>query len=458
TIFCILYDINAFASCQGAKCFDYNASLQLMVTGGSDRKVRLWSQYVTSSPVATLPGHHTTVLDLVYVRINDDAFVFFCQELRVWDISTHQCLKVLRLQFPCLQPGRIPEHGNFPFLLLSPPLPDEMQPHLEFRTEFKQGPYLSCALYNPTLRQVVTGHADSSVFLWDVETGRRRLYILNAHGEEVLSSMALDSSHRRLITGARNGTIKKFGCNASMCKILKSECWPLPKQVWNLLNGLNLHKLEPVTNSEVTGLTCLHDNHLLAVGWNQCITQYSIAGDKVKSRVRHFYAPEQPGERVLSLNSDQLHLVHCTSYPHILDIFFFIQATCEQPPLLLQSWRAHKRALICVEVLEVFDRLFVLTASVDGSAGLWTEDGNHVGFFGQEVTWNIADPGTYHRGGLKMKIWKAVTSKIKYLTLLAVIRLHRKNGVLKVNTHTHTIKAVSSNIWLPLPVISHFIR
>lgn len=175
------------------------------------------------------------LVELVYVRFNDDAFVFFCQELRVWDISTHQCLKVLRLQFPCLQPGRIPEHGNFPFLLLSPPLPDEMQPHLvvackdylavlnlsekrrggggwltdeEFRTEFKQGPYLSCALYNPTLRQVVTGHADSSVFLWDVETGRRRLYILNAHGEEVLSSMALDSSHRRLITGARNGTIK----------------------------------------------------------------------------------------------------------------------------------------------------------------------------------------------------------------------------------------------------------
>ncbi|XP_026034713.1 WD repeat-containing protein on Y chromosome [Astatotilapia calliptera] len=501
---------------QGAKCFDYNASLQLMVTGGSDRKVRLWSQYVTSSPVATLPGHHTTVLDVaIYQHVGQIFSYSRDAELRVWDISTHQCLKVLRLQFPCLQPGRIPEHGNFPFLLLSPPLPDEMQPHLvvackdylavlnlsekrrggggwltdeEFRTEFKQGPYLSCALYNPTLRQVVTGHADSSVFLWDVETGRRRLYILNAHGEEVLSSMALDSSHRRLITGARNGTIK----------------------VWNLLNGLNLHKLEPVTNSEVTGLTCLHDNHLLAVGWNQCITQYSIAGDKdLKVRADmswkssgvhksdilavcqcsalsvvatasydgevviwsmetqgpmlhlqrgtqarsalpvdsilflqhragrkqlrnkgvlvssqggwlcfwsitddnhsygHFYAPEQPGERVLSLNSDQskntfLVSGDTTGSLQIWDISSFAvdiqpEATCEQPPLLLQSWRAHKRALICVEVLEVFDRLFVLTASVDGSAGLWTEDGNHVGFFGQEVTWNIADPGTYHR-------------------------------------------------------------
>lgn len=41
------------------------------------------------------------------------------------------------------------------------------------------------------------------------------------------------------------------------------------------------------------------------------------------------------------------------------------------------------------------------------------------------------------REGLKVKIGKPVTSKFKYLTLLAVIRLHRKNGVLKVNTHTH---------------------
>lgn len=78
----------------------------------------------------------------------------------------------------------------------------------EFGPEIQSGPALSCALYNPTLKQVVTGHADSSVSLWDVETGRRRLQILNAHGEEELLCLALDSSNRRLITGARNGTIK----------------------------------------------------------------------------------------------------------------------------------------------------------------------------------------------------------------------------------------------------------
>lgn len=52
--------------------------------------------------------------------------------------------------------------------------------------------------------------------------------------------------------------------------------------MWNLLSGLNLHKLEPVTNSEVTGLTCLKDNKLLAVGWSQRIVQYDIAAAKVK--------------------------------------------------------------------------------------------------------------------------------------------------------------------------------
>ncbi|XP_071319393.1 cilia- and flagella-associated protein 337 isoform X4 [Trachinotus anak] len=273
---------------QGAKCFDYNECLQLMVTGGCDRAVRLWTRFVTTRPVATLLGHRATILDVAIYQPVGQIFSYSRDaELKVWDISTHHCLKSVRLQFPCLQPGRIPEHGNFPFLLLFPPLPEDTQPHLvvgckdylalldlaetrrggggwlthegkEVGPEIQSGLALSCALYNPTLRQVVTGYTNTSVSLWDVETGRRRLQILNTHGEDELICMALDSSHRRLITGARNGTIK----------------------VWNLLNGLNLHKLEPVTNSEVTRLTCLHDNKLLAVGWSQRIIQYDIAAAK----------------------------------------------------------------------------------------------------------------------------------------------------------------------------------
>ncbi|XP_047464109.1 WD repeat-containing protein 49-like isoform X3 [Mugil cephalus] len=502
---------------QGAKCFDYNASLQLMVTGGCDQTVRLWNRYVTTSPVATLRGHHTAVLDVAIYQPVGQIFSYSRDvELRIWDISTHHCLKTVLVQFPCLKPGRIPEHGNFPFLLMTPPLPEETRPHLvvackdylavlslaetrrggggwlrdegkENGTEIQCAASLACALYNPTLRQVVTGLSDSSISLWDVETGRRRLHISNAHGEEELTCMTLDSTHRRLITGARNGTIK----------------------VWNLLNGLNLHKLEPITDSEVTGLTCLHDNQLLAVGWSQRIAQYNIAGakdlkvradmswkstgvhksdilavgqcpslgvvatasydgevviwrletqgpllhlrNKTQGRatlpvenllfLQHragnkklrnrgvlvlsqagwlrfwgitgeehsygqFFAPEESGECVLSLSSDQpkntiLVSGDTTGRLQIWDISSYAldvqhEPICERPPLL-QCWLAHKRAVVCVEVIEVADRLLVLTASVDGSAGLWTKDGGRVGLFGQEAIWNVSTPAAYHR-------------------------------------------------------------
>lgn len=71
-----------------------------------------------------------------------------------------------------------------------------------------EGPGITCALCNATLKQVVIGHADSSLSIWDVESGRTRIQISNAHGEEAVTSMALDSSNRRLITGSRSGTIK----------------------------------------------------------------------------------------------------------------------------------------------------------------------------------------------------------------------------------------------------------
>jgi len=54
-----------------------------------------------------------------------------------------------------------------------------------------------------------------------------------------------------------------------------------PAQVWDLLNGQNLHKLEPVSSSEVTGVTCLHGNQLLTVGWSRRVALYDIQGAEV---------------------------------------------------------------------------------------------------------------------------------------------------------------------------------
>ena len=56
------------------------------------------------------------------------------------------------------------------------------------------------------------------------------------------------------------------------------------QQVWDLLNGQNLHKLEAVSASEVTGVTCLHGNQLLTVGWSLRLALYDIKGAQVRGR------------------------------------------------------------------------------------------------------------------------------------------------------------------------------
>ncbi|CAL1599108.1 unnamed protein product [Knipowitschia caucasica] len=474
----------------GVKCFDYNEPLQLIVTGGSDGAVRVWPRHVTSCPLATLLGHHAAVIDVAIFQPVEQVFSYSSNvELRIWDVTTQQCLRTVRLHFPCLQETQIPAHSHFPFLLLTPPLPDDMKPHLVVGcrdhlallslserhrggglTDAPPDP-LSCALYNPALQQVVTASRGSTVCVWDLETGKKKVHISNAHGEEELSCMTLDSSQRRLLTGAQNGTIK----------------------VWNLLNGLNLHKLEPLSTA-VTGLLCLHNNHIFAVGSSQYIVQYDLvpkdfqvksdrswklsglhksdivalapcpaldviatatqrgevvvwklethmalvslcgAGDTpVKDRTpvdcliflqhrasnKHlrqkavlvssqagwvrfwsitghkrpygeFFAPEQLDESVLSLSSDQAQnsLLVCGDTAgclHIWDICQFGLDVPEQSPSppRLHCWRAHTGPLTSVEVLQTVDGLFMLSASADGSAALWTQDGGRVGSFGR---------------------------------------------------------------------------
>ncbi|KAM6951056.1 cilia- and flagella-associated protein 337 [Aplochiton taeniatus] len=506
---------------RGVTCFDFSRTLNLLVTGGLDPAVRLWNRFVTARPVATLLGHGTTVLDVVIYQPVGQIFSYSRDaELRLWDISSHLCLRTIHLQFPCLQPGRAPEHGNFPFLLMqAPPLPATTPPHLlvgckdylallrlaEGKKDGGEGwrddggwgrgsgerAPLSCLLCNPALGQAITGGEDSSVTIWDLETGALHLRVSHAHGEEDVTCMALDSSHRRLITGARNGTVK----------------------VWSLLNGQILHKLEPVTGSEVTGIVCLRDNQLLVAGWSQRIAQYDIAGAKDvyvkadmswKSRQVHnsdivafascptlkvvatashagevivwtletqrplvrlrtqapqtgsappvdgllflqrraegrqwrntpllvssqsgclyfwslaghththgqFYRPGHSGESVIGLASDQqnnniLVTGDTAGWLSVWDISHYALDVAEEPhlqcPPLRCSWRAHRGAVVSVEVLQRPDTLLVLSASADGSAGLWTAEGQHVGHFGQEPGWDAQDPDTYQGGAV----------------------------------------------------------
>ena len=44
--------------------------------------------------------------------------------------------------------------------------------------------------------------------VWDIETGRKVFFILDAHDGDEITAVAIDRPCRKIATGARNGIIK----------------------------------------------------------------------------------------------------------------------------------------------------------------------------------------------------------------------------------------------------------
>ena len=67
------------------------------------------------------------------------------------------------------------------------------------------------------------------VCVWSLETGEKIVQFSNAHGNSEITAMRFDPSKRRLITGARDGTVR----------------------IWNFNNGCCLRELQAVDDQEV---------------------------------------------------------------------------------------------------------------------------------------------------------------------------------------------------------------
>ncbi|XP_055876696.1 WD repeat-containing protein 49-like isoform X3 [Biomphalaria glabrata] len=253
---------------KAVECFDHNKNINLLVTGSGDHIVRLWNPYVTTKPTAVLTGHNTGVIGVAIHEGFRQVFSYSKEAvIKVWDIKEHVCLQTVAIKFPSALNGRMPEHGQFPVHLQGPPYSAFVVTCNDYIAVLRLGKVestvdnqevthdtqLCSAIYNNFLKQVVTGCDSSTISVWDIETGSRSLVLANAHGDEEITFLAFDSTDRRLLSGARNGTVK----------------------AWNFQNGHNLHNLESVGEHEVTGILHLPDKKvILTVGWNQKIVTY----------------------------------------------------------------------------------------------------------------------------------------------------------------------------------------
>ncbi|XP_041474209.1 WD repeat-containing protein on Y chromosome-like [Lytechinus variegatus] len=538
---------------KGVECFDYNRSMNVIATGGIDHVVRLWNPYVQDKPIAFLRGHTMAVVGVV---INDrfKHVYSFAKDgvVKVWDLYEYTCLQTISVRFPCLQNARNPEFGMVNMVLyqgreLMTACADYIallslgrNNALERRIPVTHETQLCCTVYNSFFKMVATAADDSSISIWNVETGAKSFTIPEAHGNEEITCLTISTTGRKLYSGARNGTIK----------------------VWSFQNGHSIHECESVGDDEITGLISVGKKKgFLSVGWSRKIVQYqdgdcdtsflkantnwkggqvhkddilafdysppsllatasfdgeiliwSLETQKISVRLRrgqptiisqrlkavlsllgvnvlamkkkvldmdltpeerskvrsrpnsrhrrnhkqpegfsqppvekllflssrlsggmsdsavlvsseaghlHFWAiygqkrhhrgsfyssdsaEEDESVLALSTNADNSLLISGDTMGHVY--IWGISNHCIYPtniednsrPPLIKSWKAHDSTVVSVEYIDHHCGQFLLTASTDFTARLWTLEGHFVGTFGQSMNWDLMNPNTY---------------------------------------------------------------
>lgn len=130
-------------------------------------------------------------------------------------------------------------------------------------------------------------------------------------------------------------------------------------------------------------------------GYLRC---WSIYGERKEMGV--FLATSKKGESILTMCTDGLnnHLITGDTAGEIR-VWNIKNYCCSivspvlyetKPPPLLQTWQAHLSPIIYCEWIDYRGHgNYILTASTDHTARLWTTDGNQIGIFGQRQIWNI---------------------------------------------------------------------
>ncbi|CAF1464301.1 unnamed protein product [Rotaria magnacalcarata] len=118
-------------------------------------------------------------------------------------------------------------------------------------------------LFIKEFKQVISCTESGVIRLWDFLTGRQ-VHEFRAHNGQAVTSMALDTTERRLITGSRDGTC----------------C------VWNVHNGqlLKIFK-KPNDSLEVTDVAFIVVNNncsILSVGWDKRVNVFKDDRERIK--------------------------------------------------------------------------------------------------------------------------------------------------------------------------------
>ncbi|KAJ8731039.1 hypothetical protein PYW08_002452 [Mythimna loreyi] len=262
---------NMFRVEKGIQCFAFDEETHLVVTGGPDCLVRVWSAFVPSKANAIFIGHHAGITCLVLQNKGQTIYSLSRDRtIKVWDVQSQVCIQTY-IDIPAIVGERTPISAVYnpatcEFILAcmkiaTVVLDEQLNPlHTDGFTHSRA---VSQILYNPLFKIIITCGMDSIIINWNPITGKRNVLIRDAHvrmlhGEEIpveITASCLDPGYLLLLTGARNGELK----------------------VWNFNTGVCLRQMFIEHMCEVTGCFWV-EGRILAVGWNRHVVEFEDTG------------------------------------------------------------------------------------------------------------------------------------------------------------------------------------
>ncbi|XP_053114581.1 WD repeat-containing protein on Y chromosome-like isoform X2 [Hemicordylus capensis] len=216
-------DESVFKVHKGVKTFDYSRESNLLVTGGLDRNLRLWNPYVSGWSLGILRGHTSPIGFLCILHGTKVFSVSLDSTIRVWDTEDHSCLLTVI-------PKASQIRGEMEVCYFSPDLRTlyvaaETFGLLRFRHQENQirdsgmshNEPIVCCQYNKQSQHVISCSEDSVIKVWDLKNGQLVIKVCEAHGDSAITCMAFDASGKRLITGGRDGSLKKWDSSTLHC-------------------------------------------------------------------------------------------------------------------------------------------------------------------------------------------------------------------------------------------------
>ncbi|KAI8422149.1 hypothetical protein MSG28_006060 [Choristoneura fumiferana] len=215
---------NMFRVDKGIQCFAFDEEAHVLVTGGPDCTVRVWSPFVPAAPSLTLHGHHAGVTAIVLQNRGQTVYSLSRDRvIKVWDVQGQICVQTY-IDIPAVVGERTPISAVYnpatrelilAAMMVAVLVLDE-QLNANHTDGFTHSRAVAKVLYNPLFKVVITCGMDSIIINWDPLTGKRNAMVRDAHtrlvhGELIpveITSACFDPGFQLLLTGARNGTLK----------------------------------------------------------------------------------------------------------------------------------------------------------------------------------------------------------------------------------------------------------